>query len=457
MPTMASRWFVADAGDVDQPAKGERGVVEDSYKGDAKSVDQVKGSPGKVTDVSHGDSKSVEHKTKGDPKSAEPAPHLRRSKRRKALIAEPGWTWSKTPATVKAEWASRLGSGLDPKDAYRQLLAEINDHQRQGHIGNDDAHRAANEAFGRLLLSKRPRKGDTVAGHYFRCRHLAGRHDSPKSHEEVYQSWAHQHGQDPNDWGTFFTHMDPFDERPGLHSQEPGGWNPESDSHDPRQAQRKRGAGEVDQVIGSGYAKTPPQGKQVVRSGDRFLTFDEGPGPVGAQKSGRKHAWSGWGPSQSKQSKHPKVAGWNWDSHLAAYIADSGVDRFTCKCGKKFRTPDYHQCKCGNVYNAYIIGTGGDRHEAKAEKLLCRQIETSSDMIVANRKNALYAYDDLRFPSHSLEDEVEDITPFPSDHHPSPGKQTINKQPSDWTHRGPGSRFTPGHPAGPGAFKKKQP
>lgn len=79
--------------------------------------------------------------------------------RRQALVAEPGRIWSATPSTVHVEFANRMGSGTHPDDVFRQLVAEIAEHHATGQINNRDAHRAANEAFGRLLMSRRRRHG----------------------------------------------------------------------------------------------------------------------------------------------------------------------------------------------------------------------------------------------------------------------------------------------------------
>jgi hypothetical protein len=79
-------------------------------------------------------------------------------RRRASELVEPGYTWSKSPASVKAEFASRVGSGLDPEKAFRAMIAEITAHHRSGKIGSHDAHRAANEALGRLMLARRGRR-----------------------------------------------------------------------------------------------------------------------------------------------------------------------------------------------------------------------------------------------------------------------------------------------------------
>jgi hypothetical protein len=82
-----------------------------------------------------------------------------------------------------------------------------------------------------------------------------------------------------------------------------------------------------------------------------------------------------------------RVAGWEWDDHQNAYIA-SAPYKFACDCGKEFSTPKYYACKCGKTWNSYVIGTGGDKHQAAAEKYVCRNIDERPDMIVANRHHS---------------------------------------------------------------------
>lgn len=82
-----------------------------------------------------------------------------------------------------------------------------------------------------------------------------------------------------------------------------------------------------------------------------------------------------------------KVAGWDWDDHLNGYVANAPT-KFACDCGNSFSTPSYNTCRCGKTWNSYVIGTGGDRHQAAAEKYICRQIDERPDMIVANRRYA---------------------------------------------------------------------
>jgi hypothetical protein len=185
------------------------------------------------------------------------------ARRKKALTADPDHAVSsKSPSMVHVEFANRMGSGSHPDDVYQQIIAEIADHLNAGQINNRDAHRAANEAFGRLLMAKK-------------------------------------------------------------------------------------------------------------RTGSR-----------------KEQAWVGWGPDQAP--KRHKVAGWDWDQHLNGFISNK-PRQFECSCGEPVNVPDYHNCKCGKIWNTYVIGTGGDRHEASAEKFIAREIpnrEKNGESIVVAKKQA---------------------------------------------------------------------
>lgn len=82
-----------------------------------------------------------------------------------------------------------------------------------------------------------------------------------------------------------------------------------------------------------------------------------------------------------------RVSGWEWDDHLNGYVTTS-ANKFSCDCGDEFDTPKYHKCKCGKLWNSYVIGTGGDRKQATAEKFICREIPERSNMLVAHRRTA---------------------------------------------------------------------
>lgn len=82
-----------------------------------------------------------------------------------------------------------------------------------------------------------------------------------------------------------------------------------------------------------------------------------------------------------------KVAGWDWDDHLNGYLASKPTP-FTCKCGAKHPVPSYSTCKCGKIWNSYVIGTGGDNHQASVEKFICREIPVRDNVIVARRRKA---------------------------------------------------------------------
>ena len=108
------------------------------------------------------------------------------------------------------------------------------------------------------------------------------------------------------------------------------------------------------------------------------------------KKALRKQAWSGWGPSQVKRNH--VVDGWDWDKRLSAYVASSPPEHFICKCGSKLAVPGYHNCKCGKIWNSYVIGTGGENRQAAVEKFLCREIAVRDNVIVAARRSAAYVH-----------------------------------------------------------------
>ena len=123
-------------------------------------------------------------------------------------------------------------------------------------------------------------------------------------------------------------------------------------------------------------------------------------------------SWSGWGPSQTF-AKH-KVAGWDWDDHLNGYIANA-ANKFACSCGESFDVPSYHNCKCGKIYNSYVIGTGGDNHTASIEKYICREIQVRPDVIVANRKAKRHRVTDPGALGDGEEDDLPTMKPVPQD------------------------------------------
>ena len=53
---------------------------------------------------------------------------------------------------------------------------------------------------------------------------------------------------------------------------------------------------------------------------------------------------------------------------------------------------------------------------------------------------------DLSFPSrgYALDDEVEDASPFPSDHHPKAGEATMRQPADDWHSRRQDGKWAPG-------------
>lgn len=100
----------------------------------------------------------------------------------------------------------------------------------------------------------------------------------------------------------------------------------------------------------------------------------------------RKEAWMGWGPTVAERQH--KVDGWEWDKRMSAYIATKQPENFTCKCGAKLPVPSYTNCKCGKIWNSYVIGTGGENRQAAVEKFMCREVPVRENVIVAGKKEA---------------------------------------------------------------------
>lgn len=132
----------------------------------AKAIPTLQGggSSGITTTPSGGTNRGMPKKPKGAPALTPTKPikqvkgpgyGVAASRRQGDHAPEPGYIWSKAPSSVKGEFMNRVGSGITPDQAFKQMIAEITDHHAKGLIGGHDAHRAANEAFGRLLLSRR--------------------------------------------------------------------------------------------------------------------------------------------------------------------------------------------------------------------------------------------------------------------------------------------------------------
>ena len=125
-----------------------------------------------------------------------------------------------------------------------------------------------------------------------------------------------------------------------------------------------------------------------------------------------KVGWTGWG--FSPKSQNHNVEGWLWDQHLNGYVANK-PHKFACSCGDEFSVPSYHNCKCGKIYNSYVIGTGGDNHTASIEKYICREIQVRPDVIVANRQAKRHKLTDPGALDDGEEDDLPTMKPVPGD------------------------------------------
>lgn len=109
-----------------------------------------------------------------------------------------------------------------------------------------------------------------------------------------------------------------------------------------------------------------------------------------------------------------RVPGWEWDDHLAAYKTSSAAP-FSCKCGSQFDVPAYYNCRCGAVWNAYPIGSGGDDEgrTASIDMFLCREVQVRPDMVMMASAEDRKMGDDPYYnteglmPAHEI-DWVED-------------------------------------------------
>lgn len=73
---------------------------------------------------------------------------------------------------------------------------------------------------------------------------------------------------------------------------------------------------------------------------------------------------------------------------LDGYISTAATS-FECDCGNSLPVPSYSNCKCGRVWNSYVIGTGGDEtKEASITKIVCREIPVRPNVIVAKKRDS---------------------------------------------------------------------
>lgn len=133
---------------------------------------------------------------------------------------------------------------------------------------------------------------------------------------------------------------------------------------------------------GGPRADTPHQHDEVEPSWRQKL-FGPVVGPT--RLASHRTAWSGWGPKQFP--KRHTVAGWDWDEHLSGYVS-KGHRRFACDCGQEHDVPGYGTCKCGKLWNRYVIGTGSDTRTAAPEMFIAREIPVRDGVIVASRRTA---------------------------------------------------------------------
>lgn len=101
------------------------------------------------------------------------------------------------------------------------------------------------------------------------------------------------------------------------------------------------------------------------------------------RSASQKTSWTGWGPTQFPKTR--KVAGWEWNDHLQAYVSNA-PRKFACECGGEHDAPSgYQRCKCGKAYNSYYIGSQGENRQATVDKYIVREIPVRAGVIVAGK------------------------------------------------------------------------
>lgn len=84
----------------------------------------------------------------------------------------------------------------------------------------------------------------------------------------------------------------------------------------------------------------------------------------------------------------PRVEGYRWDDHLAAYVANERKP-FRCTtagCDTEISPPGHTTCaSCGRLWNAYAIGDGQHLASDQADMYLVREIPIRDNVIMANR------------------------------------------------------------------------
>ncbi|QGJ94872.1 hypothetical protein SEA_REDWATTLEHOG_9 [Gordonia phage RedWattleHog] len=80
-----------------------------------------------------------------------------------------------------------------------------------------------------------------------------------------------------------------------------------------------------------------------------------------------------------------KVAGWDWDDHLAGYVAEGASAHFACVCGSNIEAPGYSTCHCGRIWNASALQTtpGGP------VQIVCREVPNrGAEVVLASKRTA---------------------------------------------------------------------
>ena len=132
------------------------------------------------------------------------------------------------------------------------------------------------------------------------------------------------------------------------------------------------------------FAKETDVGPQALRKLKKHVIGDDSADSTRSsakkEASTKKQSWTGFAAPRGR-----KVEGWEWDDYLDGYVGHRPA-KFACVCGDEFEVPSgFHRCACGKQWNSYVIGTGGERHEASAEKFIVREVPVRENVIVAKQ------------------------------------------------------------------------
>jgi hypothetical protein len=87
-----------------------------------------------------------------------------------------------------------------------------------------------------------------------------------------------------------------------------------------------------------------------------------------------------------------KTAAWAWDPDANSYRSSS--NEFRCQCGGKISGVGQHRCQCGRTYNMSAVFNASKKANGGMPMYLCREVDTTDKLVLANRRQAGGAFDD---------------------------------------------------------------